>query len=41
MKSQRTTQVDTLYREVRLVLEQARTAAYRAVNFAMASRRRW
>ncbi len=31
----RVVQVESLYREVRSVLEQARTSAYRAVNFAM------
>ncbi|MFH1043513.1 MAG: DUF1016 N-terminal domain-containing protein [Pseudomonadota bacterium] len=31
----RVVQVESLYREVRSVLERARTSAYRAVNFAM------
>ena len=34
-KSAVTTAPDTLYRDIRSVLEQARASAYRAVNFAM------
>ena len=35
MGGSRPVQVDSLYRQVRSVLEQARSTAYRAVNFAM------
>lgn len=35
MKKRREAQIESLYREVRSVLEQARATAYRAVNFAM------
>jgi len=35
MARSRAVQVESLYREVRSVLEQARASAYRAVNVAM------